>query len=151
MVIYKLSMSVQYATDRGSLPTRSQFRRWVKVAQQRNLQIVLRIVDEQEGLALNSKYRGRNYATNVLTFTYSDNEFSPGGMDIQYGDIVICAPVVEREASEQGKALQAHYAHLVIHATLHLQGYDHENEHDAARMEALESKLMEKLKYANPY
>ena len=72
-------------------------------------------------------------------------------MDMQYGDIVICAPVVEREASEQGKALQAHYAHLVIHATLHLQGYDHENEHDAARMEALESKLMEKLKYANPY
>ena len=151
MAIYELSMSVQYAICRKNLPTRQQFRRWVKVAQQCNLQIVLRIVEEKEGQTLNAKFRGKNYATNVLTFSYIDKGQTQGTNEMLYGDVVLCAPVVEREAREQCKDLHAHYAHLVIHAALHLQGYDHENEQDAALMEALEVKLMTKLKYEDPY
>ena len=103
-----------------------------------------RIVDEAEGRELNKNYRGKDYATNVLTFVYDEGE-------ILTGDVVICAPVVEREARQQHKELLAHYAHLAIHAALHLQGYDHENETDAAEMEALETRLMLKLCYPDPY
>jgi probable rRNA maturation factor len=93
---------------------------------------------------LNKAYRGRDYATNVLTFVYDeDNNLS--------GDVVICAPVVAREAAEQGKDLLAHYAHLAIHAALHLQGYDHEIDAEAEEMEALETALMLKLRYPDPY
>ncbi len=141
---HKLSLSVQYASNAGNLPTRQQFRRWVKVALEHDVQMVLRIVDEIEGRALNQSYRGKDYATNVLTFAYDDT-------DPLYGDVVICAPVVAREAKEQGKDLLAHYAHLTLHAALHLQGYDHENERDAARMEARETALMLKLRYPAPY
>jgi probable rRNA maturation factor len=141
---HKLSLSVQYASNADNLPTRQQFRRWVKVALEHDVQMVLRIVDEIEGRALNQSYRGKDYATNVLTFAYDDT-------DPLYGDVVICAPVVAREAREQGKDLLAHYAHLTLHAALHLQGYDHENEHDAERMEARETALMLKLRYPAPY
>ncbi len=141
---HKLSLSVQYASNAKDLPTRPQFRRWVKVALEQDVQIVLRIVDEIEGRALNQSYRGKDYATNVLTFVYDDT--SP-----LYGDVVICAPVVAREAKEQGKDLLAHYAHLTIHAALHLQGYDHENKRDAEEMEARETALMLKLRYPAPY
>ncbi len=141
---HKLSLSVQYASNAGNLPTRQQFRRWVKVALEHDVQMVLRIVDEIEGRALNQSYRGKDYATNVLTFAYDDT-------DPLYGDVVICAPVVAREAKEQGKDLLAHYAHLTIHAALHLQGYDHENERDAEKMEARETALMLKLRYPAPY
>jgi probable rRNA maturation factor len=106
--------------------------------------MVLRIVDDIEGRALNQSYRGKDYATNVLTFVYDDS-------DPLYGDVVICAPVVAREAKEQGKELLAHFAHLTIHAVLHLQGYDHENKRDAEKMEALETALMLKLRYPAPY
>ncbi len=140
----KLSLSVQFASNAKKLPTRQQFRRWVKVALQQDVQMVLRIVDEIEGRALNQSYRGKDYATNVLTFVYDDSE-------PLYGDVVICAPVVAREAKEQGKELLAHFAHLTIHAVLHLQGYDHENKRDAEKMEALETALLLKLRYPAPY
>lgn len=141
---HKFSLSVQYASEAAVLPTRQQFRRWVKTALQQDVQIALRIVDADEGRALNRDFRGKDYATNVLTFVYDDTEPLSG-------DIVICAPVVEREAAEQGKALLAHFAHMTLHAVLHLQGYDHENEGDAAEMEALETALMAKLGYPAPY
>lgn len=141
---HKLSLAVQYATNAKKLPTRQQFRRWVKAALEQDVQIALRIVDEIEGRALNQSYRGKDYATNVLTFVYDDS--SP-----LYADVVICAPVVAREAKAQGKELFAHYAHLAIHAALHLQGYDHEKKRDAVIMEARETALMLKLRYPDPY
>ena len=141
---HKLSLSVQYASNAKRLPTRSQFRRWVKIALEQDVQMALRIVNEVEGRALNLSYRGKDYATNVLTFVYDDA--AP-----IYADIVICAPVVAREAREQGKDLLAHYAHLTLHATLHLQGYDHEKTRDAEKMEARETALMLKLRYPAPY
>jgi probable rRNA maturation factor len=142
--IHKLSLSVQYATNAKKLPTRQQFRRWIKVALEQDVQMALRIVDEIEGRALNQSYRGKDYATNVLTFVYDDT--SP-----LYGDVVICAPVVTREAKEQGKDWLAHYAHLTIHAALHLQGYDHEKKREAEKMEARETALLLKLRYPAPY
>ena len=142
--IYKLALAVQYACDASDLPTRYQLRRWAKLTLQRDVSMAIRIVDETEGRALNKQFRGKNYATNVLTFIDEDAE-------VLYGDIVICAPVVEEEALTQRKALLAHYAHLVLHAVLHLQGYDHEDDKDAVRMEARETALMAKLGYADPY
>jgi probable rRNA maturation factor len=139
-----LSLVVQYASSAALVPTRPQWRRWIKAAIQRDVSLTLRIVDESEGRELNKSYRGRDYATNVLTFVYDEGEHLSG-------DVVICAPVVEKEAAEQGKELMSHYAHLAIHATLHLQSYDHEEEADAVKMEALESALMLKLSYPDPY
>jgi probable rRNA maturation factor len=126
------------------LPTRAQLRRWFKVALQLEASITLRIVGEPEGRELNKNYRGKDYATNVLTFVYDDAEPLSG-------DIVICAPVVEREAAAQHKDLLAHYAHLTLHAALHLQSHEHGNDADAAEMEALETALMLKLRYPDPY
>ena len=142
--VHKLSLSVQYASEAADLPTRYQLRRWATLALQRNAAMTIRMVNEAEGRELNKKFRGKNYATNVLTFINENAE-------VLYGDIVICAPVVEKEALTQHKALLAHYAHLVLHAVLHLQGYDHEDDEDAARMEARETALMAKLGYADPY
>jgi probable rRNA maturation factor len=164
----RLSLAVQYASTARNLPTRAQLRRWVKIALRRDVVMTLRIVDEAEGRELNGKYRGKDYATNVLTFVYDDEQTPPGlplcehplrglpayptsGEDILTGDVVICAPVVEREAVAQNKDLLAHYAHLTIHAALHLQGYEHENGADATVMEALETGLMLKLHYPDPY
>ena len=141
---HKLSLSVQYASSGDNLPTRPQFRRWVRAALQRDVQIVLRIVDDKEGLALNKNFSGKDYATNVLTFVDDSN-------DLLHGDLAICAPVVEKEAREQHKELHAHYAHLTIHATLHLQGYDHQDQDQAVAMELFETAIMQKLGYANPY
>lgn len=151
MTAHKLSLSVQYAVGGMNLPTRQQFRRWIKAALQRDVQIVLRIVDEIEGRALNKKFRGKDYATNVLTFAYEDTGQQSDTVELLYGDIVICAPVVEQEAREQRKDVRAHYAHLALHAVLHLQGYGHENEQDAAIMEALETTFLAKLGYVDPY
>lgn len=139
-----LSLAVQYASGSAPLPVRSAWRRWFKAALQRDVSMTLRIVDEAEGRELNKAYRGRDYATNVLTFVYDDTEPLSG-------DVVICAPVVAREADEQGKELMTHYAHLAIHAALHLQGYDHEIDAEAEEMEALETALMLKLHYPDPY
>lgn len=140
----KLSLAVQYASAAKDLPTRPRLRRWVSAALRHDAQITLRIVDEAEGRELNRSYRGKDYATNVLTFTYDDQ------LPL-LGDIVLCAPVVAHEAREQRKELAAHYAHLVVHAILHLQGYEHENEQEASEMENLETAIMAKLGYADPY
>lgn len=139
-----LSLSVQYASAAALVPARPQWRRWIKAAIQRDVSLTLRIVDEAEARDLNKSYRGRDYATNVLTFVYDEGEHLSG-------DVVICAPVVEKEAVEQGKELMSHYAHLAIHAALHLQGYDHEEDEEAVKMEALETALMLKLRYPDPY
>jgi len=141
---HKLSLAVQYATEARELPTRAQFRRWIKVALQRDVMITLRIVDEAEGRELNKNYRGKDYATNVLTFVYDDSQTLTG-------DVVMCAPVVVREAAAQHKDWLAHYAHLTLHAALHLQGHDHKSDADAAAMESLETTLMLELHYPDPY
>ena len=138
------SLSVQYASDAKYLPTRAQCRRWVKAALQRPAQITLRVVDEAEGVHLNAQFRHKKYPTNVLTFVYDE-----GGL--LSGDIVLCARVVETEAKAQKKTREAHYAHLVVHGVLHLQGYEHEKNRNAKIMEALETTIMHKLGYANPY
>jgi len=126
-------------------------------ALQRDASITLRIVDEPEGRELNRAYRGKDYGTNVLTFVYDEGmSLTQAHLPVVtlqplYGDVVICAPVVEREAAEQHKGLLAHYAHLTIHAALHLQGYQHDDETCAAEMESLETALMLKLHYPDPY
>ena len=135
---------MQYASECKVLPTRLQFRRWVKAALQTDVCCTLRVVDKLEGRKLNHDFRGKDYATNVLTFVYDDTVPLSG-------DIVICAPVVEQEALSQGKQILAHYAHLTVHGVLHLQGFDHEGETDAAEMEALETALLMKLGYPSPY
>lgn len=145
----KLNLSVQYAVAGDGLPTRPQLRQWIKAALQQDAEITLRIVDAAEGQELNRDYRGKDYATNVLTFVYDDMP-EEAGLPLM-GDIVLCAPVVLREAGEQGKALLAHYAHLVVHGVLHLQGYDHLEEAEAEKMEALETQIVIKLGYDNPY
>ncbi len=142
----KLSLSVQYASTAEGLPTRPQLRRWAMAALRQSAEVTLRVVDEEEGRELNQGYRGKDYATNVLTFVYDD--IPTAGLS---GDIVLCAPVVAREASEQRKTLDAHFAHLVVHAILHLQGYEHEDEREASEMENLETAIMAKLGYADPY
>ena len=138
-----LHLAVQYATAKDGLPTRAQLRQWAKAALAHDAEATLRIVDADEGRALNRDYRGKDYATNVLTFEYGGEPLS--------GDIVLCAPVVAREAAEQGKDLLAHYAHLTVHGMLHLQGYDHEDDAEAAVMEALESFVMMRLGFPDPY
>lgn len=138
-----LSLATQYAVRPENVPTRHQFRKWALAALQQDAEIALRIVDADEGRELNHAYRGKDYATNVLTFPLHDEPLM--------GDIVLCAPVVEKEAAEQGKSLEAHYAHLTIHGVLHLQGYDHETDAEAAEMEALETQIVTKFGYADPY
>ena len=139
-----LTLSVQYATAARELPTRAQVRRWVKAAQDGDATVTVRFVTAIEGRALNAEYRGRDYATNVLTFVYDDA--AP-----RAGDIVLCAPVVRKEADAQGKTLAAHYAHLVVHGMLHLQGYDHERADDAGVMEARETAVLARLGLPDPY
>ena len=140
-----LSLSLQMPDGRHrALLPRHRVRRWVQAALQRPAQITVRLVREDEARALNRDYRGKDYATNVLTFDY---QRAP----LVVADIVLCAPVVEREAAEQGKPLEAHYAHLVVHGMLHLQGYDHERDDEAAAMEARETQIVGHLGYPDPY
>ena len=139
----QLKLSIQRATQRET-PSRSQFLRWVKAALNMDTEVTIRIVSANEGRALNAAYRGKDYATNVLTFPLTEE---PHLM----GDIILCAPVVEKEAREQGKDLMAHYAHMTVHGILHLHGYDHETEAQAELMEALEVETLRKLGHANPY
>lgn len=140
----KLLLTVQYASDIPDLPTQAEFRKWARSALNLDAEITLRLVDEAEGRALNRDYRGKDYATNVLTFPLAEE---PHLM----GDIVLCAPVVLREAREQNKTLSAHFAHLTVHGILHLRGYDHETEAQAELMETLETEMVTKLGYADPY
>ena len=143
------TLSVQYAVARAGLPGRAQLRRWARAALARPATATLRIVDGEEGRQLNRDYRHKDYATNVLTFCYGPDETEPDAP--LSGDIVLCAPVVAREAAEQDKTLEAHYAHLVVHGMLHLQGYDHLDKPAAAVMEALESFVMMRMGYPDPY
>ena len=145
----RLNLSVQYACNTETLPLRPQIRAWVRAALDvdgtRGGQITVRFVEAEEGRLLNKDFRSKDYATNVLSFPY---ESEP----IVCGDLVICAPVVEREAAEQDKALEAHFAHLVVHGILHLQGYDHETGKKAAlEMESRECMILSALGYDNPY
>ena len=137
-------LMVQYATDSTDIPTRPQFRRWVKAALMQEAEIVLRIVDEAEGCELNHNFRGKNCTTNVLTFVYDDTQPLTG-------DIVLCAPIVSQEAQQQHKNLTAHYAHLTVHGILHLQGYDHIEDAEAVVMEQMETQILARLGYDDPY
>jgi probable rRNA maturation factor len=147
----QLELAVSYALPRKGLPASSSFRRWVEAALQtrvRRADLALRLVGEREGRALNRHYRGKDYATNVLSFPAE----LPEGVKLPVlGDIVICAPVVAREAREQGKELAAHYAHLTVHGVLHLLGWDHENPREADAMEALERQILDSLGFDDPY
>ncbi|MGI8895075.1 MAG: rRNA maturation RNase YbeY [Casimicrobiaceae bacterium] len=140
----KLALAVQYTTSDAALPTRAQVRHWVRAAQEMDATVTVRFVGAIEGRAINAKFRGKDYATNVLTFVYDDG--SP-----RAGDIVLCAPIVCQEAAAQGKPLAAHYTHLVVHGMLHLQGYDHERDADAAPMEARETMILARLGLPDPY
>ena len=140
----RLALDVQIASDFPGIPDRKLFRRWAKHALRIDAEIALRLVDEAEGRALNREYRGRDYATNVLTFPLTEEPWL-------MGDIIICAPVVAKEAAEQGKSLEAHFAHLTIHGVLHLHGYDHETEAEAELMEFLETDIIQRLGYPDPY
>jgi probable rRNA maturation factor len=146
----ELSLSLQFGPFPGravhrQILSRHRVRGWVAHAMQRPAEVAVRIVGESEARELNRSYRGKDYATNVLTFDYTKTP-------MVCADLVLCGPVVEREALAQGKPLQAHYAHLLIHASLHAQGYDHEHSaSDALEMEALEILLLGALGLANPY
>lgn len=139
-----LALTVQYAVDKSGLPDKRLFMKWAEAALQKPAEIAIRLVDQQEGEMLNRRFRGKQAATNVLTFGYEN------GAMIR-GDIALCAPVIYTESLQQQKSLEAHYAHLTIHGLLHLQGYDHLNEVDAEVMEALEIDILGKLGFANPY
>ena len=141
----RLNLSVQYACNTSGLPSRTQLRQWARAALEGGCQVTIRYVDAEEGRALNRDYRGKDYATNVLSFVY---ETEP----LTVGDLVVCAPVVTKEAGDQGKALEAHHAHLIVHGMLHLQGYDHETgEEDARIMENREREILAGLGFPDPY
>ncbi|MFP5382219.1 MAG: rRNA maturation RNase YbeY [Gammaproteobacteria bacterium] len=142
----EFSLSVQFASAATELPGRAQVRRWVAAALEHSAEITVRIVDAGEAQALNQDYRKKGYVPNVLTFEYG--EVAPGTLG---GDVVICAPVVAREAREQGKALKDHYAHLTVHGVLHLQGYDHIEPVDADIMESREIAILKRFHIPNPY
>ncbi|HEY8353570.1 MAG TPA: rRNA maturation RNase YbeY [Methylophilaceae bacterium] len=137
-------MTVQYASTLDGLPSAAQFRRWARKTLRVDAEITLRIVDEEEGRTLNRDYRGKDYATNVLSFPLTEEPYL-------MGDIVLCAPVVLREAAEQQKDVEAHFAHLTVHGVLHLHGYDHVTEPQAELMETLETWILRDLGYPNPY
>jgi probable rRNA maturation factor len=143
----RLALAVQNAAAGHAVPARRALAAWARAALERDAEVTLRLVQEAEGRRLNRDFRGKDAATNVLTFPYS----APGAPGALAGDIVICVPVVEREAADQGKPLEAHYAHLVVHAMLHLQGWDHERDAEAEAMEARETEIVTRLGYPDPY
>ena len=143
----RLELAVQKAVSSPGLPTKSELRRWLAAALEQSAAITVRFVGAAEGRALNHAYRDRDCATNVLSFGYG--AALPG--QALTGDIVLCAPVLRREARAQGKALAAHVAHLTVHGALHLQGHDHQSPSAAARMEALEKRILAKLGFPDPY
>ena len=173
-MLKKLNLSLQFALQgppalpsaarhRAALP-RHSVTKWLRHSLQIDADFTVRIVDAAEGQRLNREYRHKDYATNVLTFTYAETDADPAGTSgaplpnqapnqgpIQ-ADLVLCAPVIAREAREQKKTLQAHYAHLLVHGALHAQGYDHETSaEDAAVMEQLEVAILTKMGFKNPY
>jgi probable rRNA maturation factor len=172
----ELNLSVQHAVRHAASPHRPQVLRWLRAAQEGAATVSVRFVDVDEGRALNRDYRHKDYATNVLSFVYDSEPVgsalpavgsalmkplrsktaSIAGSSLRIpavvGDLVVCVPVVLREAQEQGKAAAAHFAHLIVHGMLHLQGYDHETgARDARRMEAREREILDGLGYPDPY
>ena len=140
-----LRLSLQFIDPRHrDAIGRADVARWIRAALAAPAAITVRIVDVDEGLALNREHRGQDHATNVLTFPYDE-------APLLNADLVVCAPVVEAEAARQGIALAAHYAHLIVHGTLHAQGFDHERDDDAKTMEARESEILRGLGFADPY
>ena len=142
-----LALTLQVATRSRRLPALTRLRRWARAALAQPARVTLRIVGEREGESLNRDFRRKLHATNVLTFRYDPDD--QGGC--LTGDIVLCAPVIAREARAQGKVLTAHYAHLTVHGLLHLQGYDHEHPRQARIMEATEVAILQRLGFRNPY
>jgi probable rRNA maturation factor len=140
----RLSLAVQYVVSAADLPRAATLRRWARSALTRDARVTLRFVGRREGHTLNALYRGKDYATNVLTFVYDD----AGRLG---GDIVLCAPVLRQEAKAQGKTLARHCAHLVVHGMLHLQGYDHGTGRTARTMEARETAILAALSVPDPY
>ena len=145
-----LHPEIQMATSADGVPDAGKLAGWASASRPsgRDASVVIRLVDEAESARLNMVYRHKQGATNVLSFPF---EAPPGIDEAHLGDVVICAPVVAREAAEQGKTPEAHWAHMVVHGMLHLQGYDHIEEVDARRMEALEIMILDRLGYDNPY
>lgn len=140
-----LSLSLQFADKRhkDALP-RHKVARWIKAALEADAEIAVRLVDAEEGQALNRDFRKKDYATNVLTFDYAQEP-------VVMADLIICAPVIEQEAQEQGKTLEAHYAHMLVHGTLHAQGWDHLKKKEAEAMEAREREILAALGFNDPY
>lgn len=147
-----IELDLQLASEAKDIPDITYFKQWCETAispYQATAELTIRIVDEVEGHELNATYRHKDYATNVLSFP---SELPDEILDIPLlGDLVICAPVVVREAKQQGKALEAHWAHLVTHGCLHLLGFDHEEDEQAVEMERLEQQLLMKQGYPDPY
>ena len=150
MTLNQLSLSLQFgrfddaAAHRAVLP-RHKVARWIRHALATDAEITVRIVGADEGRDLNREYRKKDYATNVLTFDYTQEP-------LVTADLVLCAPVIEREAGEQNKSLEEHYAHMLVHGTLHAQGWDHEtSEADADEMEAYETAIMKEMGFTDPY
>jgi probable rRNA maturation factor len=144
----KLTLSVQYPDPRlkESIP-RSKLRGWIQAALFAPAELTIRFVDAEEGRTLNREYRGKDYATNVLTFAYTEDEDS----EVTQADIILCTDVLQQEATEQKKTVESHTAHLVVHGVLHAQGYDHETDEEATEMEQLEIDILASLGEANPY
>jgi probable rRNA maturation factor len=149
-MLNELTLSLQFgksiddvALHRATLG-RSKVTRWIRHALQSDAEITVRIVNAEEGQALNRDYRQKDYATNVLTFDYTQEP-------VVTADLVLCAPVVAAEAKEQGKTLEAHYAHLLVHGALHAQGWDHDEDEDAQVMELRETEIMQRLGFESPY
>jgi probable rRNA maturation factor len=147
-----VAIAVQNASRATGVPSRKELERWARsaLADEVRGEVTLRIVDEAESAQLNSRYRGKKGATNVLSFRAEAAPASTAEV-LPFGDVVICAEVVLREAREQGKAPAAHWAHMVVHGALHLQGYDHETVRDASIMEARERSVLAELGFPDPY
>jgi len=147
----KLTLSVQYADPRlQDSITRPLVRKWIKAALFAPAELTVRFVDAEEGRVLNRDYRGKDYATNVLTFAYNEGEDYAEDEPTR-ADIVLCIDVLQQEAAEQKKTVEEHTAHLIVHGVLHAQGYDHMDDEEAAEMEGLETEILAGLGYADPY
>jgi probable rRNA maturation factor len=150
----KVELDLQVSEKSEEPPSRDEFQQWVDLAliEDKTAQVSIRIVDEAESQSLNSEYRSKDKPTNVLSFPMELPEEISRELDVTVlGDLAICLPIVEKEAKQQSKSLKAHWAHIVIHGMLHLQGYDHLSDADAEEMEAIEIKLLKKIGIDNPY
>jgi probable rRNA maturation factor len=147
----KLALSVQYADTRlQALITRPKVRRWIAAALFAPAELTIRFVDAEEGRTLNRDYRHKDYATNVLTFAYNEGEQIDDDAPTR-ADIILCTDVLNEEAGQQGKTVEAHTAHLIVHGVLHAQGYDHDDDEEAAEMEGIETEILTGLGFADPY